>query len=148
MERDDGELLAITAKLAKALYVPAGASMAKKKEPGIHKDFVTAVVQVVLFHCSIPKNASTTLADSVRAGYKGISDESAAKFFIFEWIKDGSATSKEARKEVLAGNYAGAWKFANTWLGKFGYERAVPEEISLSDTSYATIISERPVEER
>lgn len=127
--------------------MPAGVKIERKKEPGLHKDFVTGVVQVVLFDCSIPKNATTTLEDTVRAGYKGINNET-AKFFIFEWIKDGQATSDEARKEVLAGNYNGAWKFANTWLRNFGYEQAEPEEISPCDTSYATIIAERPNEEK
>jgi len=113
----------------------------------LHKAVLTGMIQALKFSQSVPKGASITLADIVAAGHKGIKS-SDARFWIFEYIKDGSQVSKQGWEEICRGDYAGGWKSVNAWLKNYGYEPAEPEEITLQNVDYKIIIEERKIKER
>ena len=106
-----------------------------KEVPGLHKEVVTGIVQVIKYLADLSKEEKPSVGFmelyKIGCGEKGEKSEE-ARTFIFEFIKDGVINLKlEAMKEVVDGNYDRVWKVTNDWLQGFGYAPVTSESIDV-----------------
>lgn len=104
-----------------------------EKHSELHKEVVTGVVQVIKYLDGLPKNQGKCLVNFMELQNIGCDGKSAkARFFIFEFIKDGLINlGPEEIRDVRGGNYDGIWRTINEWLQHFGYSPVEPEPVGI-----------------
>ena len=102
-----------------------------KKVPGLHKEVVMGIIQVIKFLNELmKKDGETSLTELFSIGTKDRREDS--HNFILEFIKDGVVNlTKDQIIKVAAGSYDGLWESTNENLRQCGYQPEKPEKIDI-----------------